>query len=52
MPILYYNLGWEYSNIFTDIVMLSIIYIITLRNHINSIDIINEELNEYENYNI
>jgi|LakMenEpi03Aug12_release.lakeMendotaPanAssembly.Ray.scaffolds.fasta_scaffold127761_5 hypothetical protein len=50
IPILYYNLGWEYSNIFTDIVMLSIIYIITLRNHINSIDIINKELDKFENY--
>ena len=50
MPILYYNLGWEYSNIFTDIVMLSIIYIITLRNHINSIDIINDELDKFANY--
>jgi hypothetical protein len=52
MPILYYNIAWNYSNIFSDIIMFSIIYIITLRNHINSIDIINEELNEYENYNI
>jgi hypothetical protein len=52
MPILYYSIAWNYSNIFSDIIMFSIIYIITLRNHINSIDIINEELNEYENYKI
>jgi hypothetical protein len=49
-PIIYYSIAWNYSNIFTDITMFSIIYIITLRNHINSINIINDELNQYENY--
>lgn len=52
IPILYYNLGWEYSNIFTDIIMSSIIYIITLRNHIYSINIINNELDKFNNYDI
>jgi hypothetical protein len=48
--ILYYSLGWRYTNILTDYLFCDIIFIMYLRRHIKSIDKINEELNEYVNY--
>jgi hypothetical protein len=51
-PIIYYNIAWIYTNILSDIILFSIIYIITLRNHINSINIITGELDMIINYDI
>jgi hypothetical protein len=48
--ILYYSLGWKYTNILTDYTFLNIIFIIILKRHIKSIDKINDELDGYENY--
>jgi len=48
--IIYYSIGWNYTNIGTDVLFSSTIYIITLKCHIDSIDIINDELNKIDNY--
>jgi hypothetical protein len=48
--VLYYSLGWAYTNILTDYTISIINYLIITKNHITSINTINDELEEIENY--
>jgi hypothetical protein len=50
--LLYYIIGFRYTNILSDYLISIIIYICLLKNHIYNIDVINDELNYIIDYDI
>jgi len=48
--ILYYTIGWKYTNVFSDFIYSIFIELTILQTHIDKIDLINREMDEIINY--